>query len=349
MPDCLTKSASREIVVVSGCDDGYAMPLAVTIRSALDRLSPGRRMRLFILDGGLSDENKARLAESWSDPRLTLQWLRPDVDLVRDLPVSDHISIAAYLRLLMPELLPRDVTRVIYMDADMMVRRDLSDLWDEPQGHFAALAVQDLAAPFLDSEYSLSNFKRVNPHLAAAWPVANYRALRLPIDGMYFNSGLLVVDLDQWRREAIAGQVLRCLREHRQHVLWWDQYALNVVLANRWRALDHRWNQGAHIYVYPNAGESPLNAATFARVRRDPWIVHFCSPDKPWHYFCRHPHTADFRRCLRRTAWRSWRPERPENLAKAWWDFYYKPIRLRWKTKRRLLKESLGLRPRKAA
>jgi lipopolysaccharide biosynthesis glycosyltransferase len=209
-----TRSSVREIVVVSGCDNGYAMPLAVTMRSALDRLSPDRRMRLFILDGGLSDENKARLAASWSDPRLQLEWLRPDVEQVRDLPVSDHISIAAYLRLLMPELLPRDVTRVIYMDADMMVRRDLGALWDEPQGRYAALAVQDLAAPFLDAEYSLPNFKQVNPHLAAAWPVANFRELGLPIDGEYSNSGLLVVDVDQWRRESIAAQVLRCLREH---------------------------------------------------------------------------------------------------------------------------------------
>jgi lipopolysaccharide biosynthesis glycosyltransferase len=132
-------------------------------------------------------------------------------------------------------------------------------------------------------------------------------------------------------------------------VLWWDQYALNVVLAGRWRSLDHRWNQGAHIYAYPSAAASPLDAATFARVHNDPWIVHFCSPTKPWHYFCRHPYTADFRRCLRRTAWQSWRPERPEKFAKAWWDFHYKPLRLRWKTKRRLLKESLGFKPRKAA
>ena len=43
-----------EIVLVTAADDGYAVPLAVTIRSALDRLALGRRMRLFILDGGLA-------------------------------------------------------------------------------------------------------------------------------------------------------------------------------------------------------------------------------------------------------------------------------------------------------
>ncbi len=345
----VSPTAAPEVVVVSGSDNGYAMPLAVTIRSALDRLAPDRRMRLFILDGGLSDDSKLRLEKSWSDPRLTLQWLRPNVDLVRDLPVSDHISITAYLRLLMPSLLPADVSRVIYMDADMMVCRDLCNLWDEPQGDHAALAVQDLAAPYINASYSLPNFEKVNRHLAAAWPVANYRELGLPINGKYFNSGLLVVDLDQWRRTRIAEKVLGCLRANRQHVLWWDQYALNVVLAGKWRALDHRWNQGAHIYVYPNWTESPVDRETFARVRRDPWIVHFCSPTKPWQYFCRHPYTRDFRRCLKQTAWRDWRPARPEKFLKAWWDFHYKPVRAQWKMQTRALKQAVGYKPRRAA
>ncbi len=167
-------------------------------------------------------------------------------------------------------------------------------------------------------------------------------------DAPYFNSGLLVVDLAQWRREGYADQVLQCLRRHREHVVWWDQYALNVVLAGKWRALDRRWNQGAQIHVYPNWRESPFDREEFDRVRHSPWIVHYCSPDKPWHYFCRHPHADDFYRCLTRTAWRGWRPERPDRFVKAWWDFHYRPVRLRWKTRLRELRESLGPQRRAA-
>jgi lipopolysaccharide biosynthesis glycosyltransferase len=179
--------------------------------------------------------------------------------------------------------------------------------------------------------------------------VANHRELGLPADGQYFNSGLLVVDLAGWRREGIAAQVLDCLRTHRQHVLWWDQYALNVVLAGRWRALDHRWNQGAHIYVYPTWADSPLDEEAFHRVRRDPWIVHFCSPSKPWDYFCRHPFTAPWRRSLRSTAWNKWRPARPDHFLHKWWDFHYKPLRREWKTRTRALKTALGYKRNRAA
>lgn len=339
----------QEIVVVSCADDAYAMPLAVTVRSALETLEPGCRIRLFILDGGISPESKSRLTGSWDDPRLSVEWLRPDVELVRDLPVSDHISIAAYLRLLMPALLPDDVKRVIYMDADMLVRRSLTALWREPQGDDAILAVQDLAAPYFDAEASIPQFERCRGHLAAFAPVANFQELGLPSDNKYFNSGLLVVDVDKWRREQIGRQVLDCLRDHREHVLWWDQYALNAVLARQWRALDLRWNQGAHVFVYPTWRESWLDRQQFSQLRNDPWIVHFCSPAKPWHYFCRHPYTAEFRDCLKRTEWRAWRPEAPDRLLSKWWDFHYRPLRSEWKAHMRTVKRAIRGDKRKAA
>jgi lipopolysaccharide biosynthesis glycosyltransferase len=338
-----------EIVLVTAADEGYAVPLAVTIRSALDHLAADRRIRLFVLDGGLRPETKSRLLWSWLDERLTVQWISPDIELVRDLPVSDHVTIVAYVRLLMPSLLPKDVTRVIYLDADMLIRRDLGQLWNEEQGEHPLLAVQDYAAPYFDAPAAMPAFESCRRYLAANWPIANFRELGLPGDAKYFNSGLLVIDLAKWRRERYAEQVLDCLRNNRQHVLWWDQYALNAVFAGKWRALDHRWNQGAHIFVYPNWRNSPFDRESFTRLRYDPWIVHFCSPSKPWHYFCPHPSTREFHRCLRHTLWNDWRPERPENYLKQWWDFHYQPLRSQVKANLRGIRQAVRAKFRRAA
>jgi lipopolysaccharide biosynthesis glycosyltransferase len=248
----------------------------------------------------------------------------------------------------MPTLLPPSVSRVIYLDADMLIRRDLGDLWEEEQGNHAALAVPDVAAPCLDAPAHLPTFHRCQRYLAAHTPIVNYRELGLPPDAPYFNGGMLVVDLDQWRRERYGQQMLDCLREHRRHVLWWDQYALNVVLAGRWRALDYRWNQGAHLFVYPTWRESPLDRPTFARLRVSPWIVHFCSPSKPWQYFCPHPFARDFLACLDQTDWKGWRPARPEEFWSKWWDFHYRPLRSRWKSNVRAIKQAIRERRRAA-
>lgn len=342
-------SAASPITLVTAADDGYAMPLAVTVRSALDQLAANRPLHLYVLDGGLTDETKARLETSWNDARLTLAWVRPELDQVRDLVVSDHVNLVTYLRLLMPAVLPASVDRAIYLDADMLVRRDLGALWDEPQGDHAALAVGDVAAPYIDAAVALPNFERCRRHLAAPTPIANYRELGLPAAAKYFNGGLLVVDLDAWRRDRLAERMLACLRDHRRHVLWWDQYALNVVLAGRWCELEPRWNQGAHLYEYPNWRDSPLDRESFDRLKRDPWIVHFCSPSKPWHYFCRHPFTSDFRRCLRETAWRDWAPRRPDDFVRLWWQHHYQPLRQQWKTHIRAAKRAIGYKSRRAA
>jgi lipopolysaccharide biosynthesis glycosyltransferase len=340
---------SRDIVAVSATDDGYAMPLAVTIRSALDHLSPIRRLRLFILDGGLSEDNKQRLLNSWSDPRITVEWIRPDMELVHDLMVSYQVTVVTYLRLLMATVLPPDVSRAIYLDADMLVRRDLGDLWDEPQDEHAVLAVPDIAAPYIDAAASMPNFERCREFLCAYTPIANYHELGLPPDAPYFNGGLFVADIAYWRREKLAQQFLDCLRQNWKHVLWWDQYALNVVLARRWRPLDYRWNQGAHVYAFPNWRRSPVDRTTFSNLRRAPWIVHFCSPSKPWHYFNRHPFQSQWRRYIRATAWKNWRPPRPESFLHKWWDFHYQPLRSEWKSHVRALKRAVGYKRNRAA
>lgn len=342
-------SSGNEIVLVTASDSGYAMPLAVTIRSALDRLSPHRRIHLYVLDGGLTAADRERLLASWRDSRLTVDWVKPDLKLVRDLKESEHVNIITYLRLLMPAVLPSQVTRAIYIDADMLIRYDLGVLWDEPQGEHAALAVQDVAAPWIDANVSAANRPGCRNLLCAHTPVVNYRDFGISPVAKYLNGGMLVVDLAQWRRDKLSEKMLAALRDYPQHVLWWDQYALNAVLAGKWRSLDLRWNQGAHIFAYPTWQQSPFDRDEYNLLRSQPWIVHFCSPSKPWHYFCHHPFTRDWRTCLRTTEWRDWRPEKPDAYLSELWSFYYEPARSEWKRRVRAIKQKIRGQRKRAA
>ena len=323
----MSQTDAGEITVVCAADDAYALPLAVTIRSALETLDARRRMRLLVLDGGISDTSKRRLLASWSFRDVAVEWIAPDPALVDDLQISRHVNLITYYRLLMPWVLPAELGRVIFLDADLLVRRDLSELWDVPLNDAACLAATDTAAPRLDAR-TLANFDRCHRFLAAVEPIPNWRDLSLDGGGKYFNAGVLVVDLPQWRAVNLAEQALRCLREHHEHVRWWDQYALNVLLAGRWNELDPRWNQGAHAYTFPTPGESPFEAEMFHALRNDPWIVHFTSHHKPWHYFSRHPFRNAYYEVIDRTEWQGWRPTFPsERGLKKWWDYHVAPLR----------------------
>lgn len=318
---------ARTLTLVAAADEAFALPLAVTIRSAAAHLDPASKLCLYVLDGGLSDASKEALQRSWEPDRVHTQWLKPDVQALAGLAASHHVSRATYFRLLIPHILPASVRRAIYLDADLLVRGDLGRLWDEPQDA-PCLAVADAYAPYMDARLSLPNFMHCQRYLANTPPIANYRELGIAATARYFNAGVLVVDLEYWRKHALAEKMLACLRQHSQHVRWWDQYALNVVLAGRWRELDPRWNQCSHVYTFPTWHESPFDEATFRSLRADPWIVHFTAKIKPWHYFCRHPFRREFFRYLDQTDWRGWRPTLPKgNVLRQTWDYSFAPLR----------------------
>src|SRR5262245_6067888 len=101
------------LAVVTAADDAYALPLAVTIRSAIDRLPAAQALTLYVFDGGLSSLSKQRLLASWNAANVAVHWLKPPLDAVSHLKTESHLNHVTYLRLFMPVMLPADLDRVI--------------------------------------------------------------------------------------------------------------------------------------------------------------------------------------------------------------------------------------------
>jgi len=99
----------------------------------------------------------------------------------------------------------------------------------------------------------------------------------------------MVLNIRRWREESIDQKLLACLRDNAEHVWCWDQYALNVVFAGQWGRMPLRWNQGAHIFIYPDAASSPLDEPEYQQLRDDPAVIHFTTEFKPWKYHPFHP------------------------------------------------------------
>ncbi|TWU37413.1 glycosyltransferase family 8 protein [Novipirellula artificiosorum] len=331
------KAASMDpIIVVSGSDEAYAMPLAVTLRSAIESLAEPRSMQLYIFDGGMTDESKRRIADSCNNPRVAIQFIEVSMSTLSHLPVDGHISSSAYLRLLIPQILPTSIDRAIYLDSDLIVCRDLGELWDLPLNRHLVLAAQDSAAPYIDAAIAMKSYTHFKRFLASPLPIANYKSLSLDPCSKYFNTGVLLIDVDRWRRERIDAQLFECLEKHREHVLWWDQYALNVVLYGRWGELNPQWNQGAQVHLFPSHHDSPFDRETYTRLMTDPWVIHFTSPSKPWHYYCRHPAKRLFQRHLAKTAWAHFEAEKPNALLRTWWKHHTKAVKIEFRRRKNM-------------
>ena len=63
------------------------------------------------------------------------------------------------------------------------------------------------------------------------------------------------------------------------------------------------------------------------RCEGNPWIVHFCSPSKPWHYFCRHPVHERFPPLPAADRLARLAPQRPDDFVQQWWQYHYQPLR----------------------
>ena len=136
-------SNSQPIVLVCAADNNYAMPLAVTVRSALDNLGTNQKIALFILDGGITESNKNKIIKSLKSEQIEISWVQPDNALFENLALNRHVTIPTYYRLILPEILPKDFQKVIYLDTDMVVTGNLQELWNIDVGDNYVLAVQD--------------------------------------------------------------------------------------------------------------------------------------------------------------------------------------------------------------
>ena len=321
--------SARDPVVLCTPDEEYALAFAVAVHSAVRNLDPTRRLRLHVLDGGVSRATRRRLLRSWDPERVEVTWLAPDLERIRAVAVETYPWPSVYLRLLAPELLPGSLSKVIYLDSDVVVRADLGRLWECEMKGALLLAVQDTGMPFVDAERALPGYAACAPFLWKARAIENYEAHGIDPGSKYFNSGVLVMNLEGWRREGISQRLLACLRENRAYATLPDQYVLNSVLAGRWRELDLRWNVAPAIFRYPSAAQSPFAEAVFAQARADPWIVHYVGVEKPWRRDFHPPWQEDFQRTLDEMGWPRWR-----RLRWTWWPW---------------LRERVGKRLRRAA
>lgn len=289
LPDSTMTDESIHLVLSS--DETYVRPLAVAARSALDCLGPTTGLVIHVLDVGIEHHTFERVLTSLRDPRVRVERHQIDASVLQDLPVVDHLSSAAYARLLLGELLPPNVNRTVYLDADTLVRHDLAELNRWPlRGVPVAAALDERART-----------------AAAAFP--DPAAVGLSAELPYFNSGVLVIDLDRWRAEKIGTRCLGLLRDPPAAMPYADQGALNVVLAGCWAELPAGWNQQGHAYRYLSSRHSPHDRAAYRRLLVDPQIVHFTTGKKPWVSRATHPWTGAWYRVLDRTAFAGWRPE----------------------------------------
>ncbi len=275
-------AAHADVAVVCAADRNYALPLAVTLRSAASHLHTGANLDAYIIDDGIPPADRQRLADSLPE-NVRIHRLPPHTLAFADLPTWGRMPRTTYQKLALGELLPRDLDRVIWLDGDLLVRGDLCRLWSVALGNATVAACQDQRIPRVSSPQGLRT----------------YRQLGIHPDTKYFNAGVLLIDLRRWRTEHVFERAIDYLADNARHLYFWDQEALNAVLAHSRAELDDRWNWNPVVGELMRRRPRPLTAGE----PDDPWILHFSGNIKPWIHRGRGPAYDLYRIHLERTAW----------------------------------------------
>ena len=248
--------------------------LAVALYSLLKNASPDRELTVYIACGlGFREQNLDRkllgIAAPFSFARLVFLDFDPLAARHADLFRSDKWSPLLWAFPLCTELLPADVHgNLVYLDIDMLIRRDLEELYALP------LAEKGLIAAAVNESR-----RETRPHLiAGGWPEEA---------GYGFSNATMVIDIDAYRSENIPAKILAWFEAHKDTSLAVDQDAENVVFGAQTMRLPIKWN-------YPDGWlERLLKCPPWQKEWRvhprrevleailDPYIIHYVGGRKP--------------------------------------------------------------------
>ena len=274
------------ITLVFACDDTYAQHAHVAITSVI-RYNVKHKLRVFIL---VPIEFKyEKLMEDDLGQQCELVFIRVPAEMIGSVKVTGHISETAYFRILIGDLLPPSIHRVIYLDCDLIVSGDIEPLWSIELGDKIVGAVPDAIVK------SDENLK--------------YR-LGLQLNDEYFNSGVMLINLKQWRNLNIGAQVMDFCHNRWDLISYWDQCALNYIFRANYLVLDENWN--SQQWYLSKSGKLKKNLI--------PTIVHFVTGRKPWLYDHRPPMAHLYWKVLRLTPWRNYKPpgRTPSSFVRKW-------------------------------
>lgn len=255
------------MIVATATDTAYVELTGVMLASLADKAS-GDFDAVYVFCDGVSDADKARLSASYGLANIVFVDLTDD--MVRHFaarPVNHHLSRTAYARILMPLSLSEASGRLFYIDCDTLVNAPLAPLASLPMEGYALAAVDDIARQVPERH------------------IKRNRDIGLPDEMRYFNSGVLLIDLDVWRRARVSERTIDFINDHPTLPMM-DQDALNGALRGEWLALDESWNLHRRL----EKGVYTDDPAIWTNAR----IIHFIGQVKPNYTDCNHPARALF-------------------------------------------------------
>jgi lipopolysaccharide biosynthesis glycosyltransferase len=261
------------INIAFGFDDRYVKYAAAAVKSVLEthNFDGGRISFYFLSLGKICRENKNKFIESLNaaakNPAgFEINFIEIQSKEFEGLPSNKTLTAATYLRLLLSQILPQTVDKIIYLDCDLIVNNDIRNLWDIDITDYCLAAVKD----YDSSKNSILTAEKKN----------------------YFNAGVLFLNLKALRSFDFYNKWKNFIQQPKNltKLYMFDQDILNVVIPeNKVLLISKKYNV------------MPLYALEIER--KNAIIIHFPG-FKPWNALCIHPYQNLFWKYAKGIKWK---------------------------------------------
>lgn len=272
--------------IVMAADDNYAQHLGVCLVS----LFVNNRTLSFcahIFESGMSEINQRKIEEVAKQYQQTVLFHTMSINDFVGFPLSDaaqsYYSTATLFRLRLGEMLDHSISRVLYLDSDTIVCGPITDLLMVDLNGCALAAV-------MDSPWQL---EFAEEHIGIKKDIG------------YFNSGVMVIDMTQYRMADVWNKSIELIKQGRK-LPFLDQDILNILFTGQWKEIPCKWNV-LNGFLKRQYQDGSSRAKEIVEGIQNRVIIHYSAKEKPWMWRCENPLKAEYFKYLRMSPWKDYR------------------------------------------
>jgi lipopolysaccharide biosynthesis glycosyltransferase len=244
-------------LVILATDENYAAPCGVTMESLLQNTSAPSAVHFAIFGRDLRENTEAKLRKISQRHSATIEVRSTEAERFEGLPIIEVGSLDTFTRLYAPaELTSYD--QALYIDCDVLVERDIGELFSMELTNAVAAAVPHGPTPFVSAFREQHGFS---------------------VDQPVFNAGVMMIDPQRWTEQKIASRAVKWIDAHDRDDLYFpDQDAINVLLTDEMKPLGPQWNMEARYHREEWMGISDW----WSQNDTENVVIHYTGPRKPW-------------------------------------------------------------------
>ena len=275
-----------DLEICISSDDKYCIHMGVCIISIAENSSSNcDNLNIHILNNGISKDNLEKLNQIQNKyPKLNFYFYsvaeyfsknnfnQSIQDKLKGSEFFNLLGISAYSRLFLADILPNNIDKILYLDADTIVLGNLKELYEIDLSNYYCAGVINMNGNSTKSFYKGKQF-----------------------DTPFVNSGVLLINVDKWRKDDFIGSAIELINEYPDKDYLHDQNIINILSKGQVCLVDPKFNTMSEYYYVDyekylklNSYFSPVDKFYSVEQMNDalknPTIVHFLSQiwDRPW-------------------------------------------------------------------